>query len=52
VKALLYLITFFFISSCMAQTNDQEIFFKLDSPDGLELINVEAESVILNTKQE
>lgn len=50
MKALLYLIFLFIISSCSAQTNDQEIFFSLDSPEGLELVNVKAESATLDGK--
>ena len=50
MKTFLLLITFLIFSACIAQNDNQEIHFSLDSPDGLEFVNVKAETTILDGK--
>jgi len=50
MKLLFNLIVLFLFYSCAAQNSKNEILFSLDSSEGLELINVKAEAVTLNSK--
>ena len=50
MKAILLFISFFIFYTALTQDSDYEIFFPLDTSDGLELINVKAEIVELDGK--